>query len=151
MKNWVFLLYTKHGITIIFRPPIQNSTFIDYSFLFRSYILMKITKSLKELENFFLKKCVWRHLEAQPFLLLLCVLRVHPLFVIFGQSQGRSQFLWSLIWSRLLGKMWSCSISWCEKVIRSVIFNQFFFDHFVKHKFSKIFMIYLIIWTINIF
>ena len=59
MKNWVFLLlYSKHGIIIIFRPPIQNSTFIDYSFLFRSYILMKITKSLKELENFFLKKCV---------------------------------------------------------------------------------------------
>ena len=60
MKNWVFLLlYSKHGIIIIFRPPIENSTFIDYSFLFRSYyILMKITKSLKELENFFLKKCV---------------------------------------------------------------------------------------------
>ena len=113
MKTWRigFFCYIQN----IFRPPIQNSTFIDYCFLFRSYILMKITKSLKELENFFLKKCVWRHLEAQPFLLLLCVLHVHPLFVIFGQSQGRSQFLWSLIWSRLLGKMWSCSISWCKK------------------------------------
>ena len=124
MKNWVFLLYSKHGIIIIFRLPIQYSTFIDYSFLFRSYILMKITKSLKELENFFLKKvCLtpsWSPTLSPP---AVCLLRVHPLFVIFGQSQGRSQFLWSLIWSRLLGKMWSCSISWCKKVIRSVIYN----------------------------
>ena len=92
MKNWVFLLYTKHGITIIFRPPIQNSTFIDYSFLFRSYILMKITKSLKELENFFLKKCVWRHLEAQPFLLLLCVCSVfiHSLWSLVRARAGHN-------------------------------------------------------------
>ena len=93
MKNWVFLLlYSKHGIIIIFRPPIQNSTFIDYSFLFRSYILMKITKSLKELENFFLKKCVWRHLEAQPFLLLLCVcsMFIHSLWSLVRARAGHN-------------------------------------------------------------
>ena len=60
MKNWVFLLYTKHGITfgitIIFRPPIQNSTFIDYSFLFRSYILYENNKISKRIRKFLFKK-----------------------------------------------------------------------------------------------
>ena len=144
MKTWrigffCYYIYSKHGIIIIFRPPIQNSTFIDYSFLFRSYIvLMKI----KELENFFLKKCVWRHLEAQPFLLLLCVCSVfiHSLWSLVRARAGHNFYdPWSD--QDYLGKCDHVAAVGAKKVIRSMIFNQFFCDHFVKHKFSKIFMI----------
>ena len=131
MKNWVFLLYSKHGI-IIFRPPIQNSTFIDYSFLFRSYILMKITKSLKRIRKFLFKKvCLtpsWSPTLSPPAMCAPCSSTLCDLWSEPGQvTIFMIPDLIKITWENVI--MYLASVG-AKKVIRSVIF---FCDHFLKH------------------